>query len=153
MDDELQKLPTFYGHTVKFAIGDYYNDGHGLYKAFIVRCTHPVEYLEELRVRCKKELNIDIQELVSEYQDCSLKPREIDALVKAGIDIGFVEYDIERRDEAKFGGGVEYYAQSCNGLLRLWLDCLNLVDPTVDFEIIFDDIPVVTGPGYGLFFS
>lgn len=143
METDEQELKKY---TIKFVLGDWSHDGHGLYETHFVVSTKPIEHLEKLHQHCKKLFNIDIDSWFENYESRKLTDEQVDALVKAGIDIEFKDYCLVRDD------GV-YYVEDNVGVLNLWLDCLNLVDKSVDFTVLEDNLPTMTGPGYGLFWS
>jgi hypothetical protein len=150
-------------YLVKFVLGDWSNDGHGRYDETVVKSTKPVEYLRELHFKCIEELGIDPGKWAKEYENNFIPDDQIEALVKAGIDVGFIDYSLYRHEEGEYEG--QYAVEDPKGIVNLWLDCLNLIDKDVDFQVIKDTIPTMhfygfdskkrhlNTPGYGLFFG
>ena len=152
-----------YPHKIKFVLGDWSDDGHGKAETYLVACTHEVEYLRELHYKLE-ELGIDPGSWASDYESNLIPEDQIDALVKAGIDVAFSEYCLYR-DEGDSPSQTEgsYYCENIDGLLNMWLDCLNLIDKDVHFQVVTDNVPTMhfygrdkqgrhlRVPGYGMF--
>jgi hypothetical protein len=148
-------------YPVKFVLGDWSSDGHGISDTTVVKSTEPVEYLRELHFKCVEEFGIDPGKWAADYQYPFIPDDQIDALVKAGIDVAYQDYSLYRHEEGEYEG--QYSVEDLKGLVNLWLDCLNLVDESVDFQVVEDSIPTmhfygfdekkrhINVPGYGLF--
>lgn len=162
MDDGQKAIPAL--HKIKFVLGDWSGDGHGKYEEYMVLSSKSVEELRELHFAAVK-LGIDPGEWASSYDEIDIPDEQIEALVKAGIDIGYVQYGIYREEVKGVPEYAVYYAEEVEGLLNLWLDVLKLLDETksLTLEVVKDNVPTMhfygldeqgrhlDVPGYGMF--
>ena len=123
----------------KVAVGDTWNDGHGMYENVMVEASD-IEKFEEAFSDLRLMENIDFQKICGDYEENRIREEDsekictllgVDNLDEFGDDGHFCEYDF----------------------VELICACVNAMDHGLNARVIPDEVPVVKIGiiGYGLF--
>lgn len=142
-------------YQIKFTLGDYSRDGHGMSDDYIVESNKPVEHLRELHFSCIKTLDFDIGDMCREYGENQLAESIFDILKEHKILDDECLYYLETND---------FVIEDPDELLGIWLSVLIYLDPTLTLLVKTpDEIPSMhfygydekkrhlNNPGYGLY--
>lgn len=142
-------------YQIKFTLGDYSRDGHGMSDDYIVESNKPVEHLCELHLSCIKTLGFDIGDMCREYGENQLAESIFDILKEHKILEDECLYYLETND---------FVIEDPDELLGIWLSVLIYLDPTLTLLVKTpDEIPSMhfygydekkrhlNNPGYGLY--
>lgn len=142
-------------NLIKFTLGDYSNDGHGMYDDYIIESNKTVEELRELHFSCIETLGFDIGDMCRDYGDREL-PRYIFDILK--------EEKILNDEECFVLETNELCIEDPDELVAIWLDILLHLDKTLTLKVKdSDEIPSMhfygydskkrhlNNPGYGLY--
>lgn len=109
-------------------IGDWSCDGHGRSEDFIISSSAPVEAVREAHYNIKNTTGIDIESICSEYEEDEIDEETVATLK----DMGF-----EFENSTGMGDGIVNVPE----MARLWIFLLKKADPTLEMEIVKNDIP------------
>ena len=143
-------------YDIKFTLGDYSRDGHGMFDDYIVESNKPVEHLRELHFSCIETLGFDIGDMCRDYEDNQLDESIFDILREHNILDDESLYLLQTN---------EYNIEDPDELLGIWLSVLIHLDPSLTLLVKTpDEIPSMhfygydekrrhlNNPGYGLYY-
>lgn len=143
-------------YDIKFTLGDYSRDGHGMFDDYIVESNKPVEHLRELHFSCIETLGFDIGDMCRDYEDNQLDESIFDILREHNILDDESLYLLQTN---------EYTIGDPDELLGIWLSVLIHLDPSLTLLVKTpDEIPSMhfygydekrrhlNNPGYGLYY-
>ncbi len=128
---------------VKFPIGDWSNDGHGLCDYFCASTEASIDEVRQAHFDCIDVFGFDIGDICSEWGD-----RNIDPSIETKIRAIFPNFSFDGTPK---------------NLFNLWIDILNHVNPFLFLrEVVDKSVPIhhcgfddkgrhLKTPGYGLF--
>jgi hypothetical protein len=156
-------------YKVKFPIGDWSRDGHGMCDWFIVNSNKPVEELREAHFSFRGKAGFDIGDLCHEYEDSIIGVVETKFLkdnklvYDKDMELEYLDEQLDPLEKADdFEGAKALCIFDPETLLKIWINCLMYSDPNLKLEIVTDDIPHINQygfdkknrhlktPGYGL---
>lgn len=115
-------------YKFRIIIGDWSEDGHGRSEDFIVSSNLPVEIAREAHYRIKDVTGVDIENICSEYEEDEIDEETVDVLKGMGFQF---------ENSSGIGDGIV----SVSDMARLWVFLLQKADPSLNLEIVDDDIP------------
>jgi hypothetical protein len=136
-------------YRFKLHIGDWSDDGHGKQEVFIINSNKPVLKARLAFIKAQRKVGINIKDLCSEYEQCTIKPE----IMKKLKELGFDDKDFENKSEEDGTAwpGVE-------GFLSLVLWYIQQGDPTIKLtrgkeklESFHNGRQNIGHLGYGLF--
>lgn len=160
-------------NLIRFTLGSIYGSGHGKKEVYIVKSNLDGNHLSALHQVIKTELGFEIDELVGEYEECSLKPSIVETLHSLSLlpeelkeelfenseDLKIKDFSFTKEKVAELYSEMDYlYFETIDNIfvLNLWLSILKFLDPSFEYEILGDDVIYnlnsnINPPGYGLF--
>ena len=142
-------------YDIKFTLGDYSRDGHGMSDDYIVESNKSVEHLRELHFSCINELGFDIGDMCRDYGENQLSESIFDILKENKILDDESLYLLEFND---------FVITDPDELLGIWLSILIYLDSSLTLLVKTpDEIPSMhfygydekkrhlNNPGYGLY--
>lgn len=142
-------------NLIKFTLGDYSNDGHGMYDDYVIESNKPIEHLRELHFSCIEKLGFDIGDMCREYGERELSQHIFDILKEQKILNDEEAYQLETN---------EFIIEDPDELVGIWLAILLHLDNTLTLRVKdSDEIPSMhfygydekrrhlNNPGYGLY--
>lgn len=136
-------------YKFRMTIGDRSNDGHGLYKDFIIESNVPARAVRKAHFSMEDKLGFKIENICSNYEDNTIDSETTKAIEKLGYE--FKDFDDDE---------VYMYPEE---MIRLWIFLLKKIDTSLELKIVDDEIPYfdscesgedgghVGQVGYGLF--
>ena len=137
-------------YQFRLTIGDWSGDGHGKSEDFVVSSNAPVEKVREAHYKIEDTTGVDIENICSDYGEDEIDEETVEVLK----DMGF-----QFRNSTGMGDGIVNVTE----MAQLWIFLLQKADPTLELELVQDDIPRlqfygfdelkrhIGGVGYGLF--
>lgn len=142
-------------YRFNLALGDYYGEGHGLYKEYLAVADKPIEDVREAHAKIMAKTGIDLSGFASEYKDTRLPDEVHQRLLDLGYEFGVELY----KDDVGYHLLEDGTMCDCpEELARIWIFLLNQVDPELHCVLEHeDDLPALfaepgkSSIGYGLF--
>lgn len=131
---------------IKFVIGDWSGDGHCQKDTYILEIQHDgsmeiKKRLQENEYKIANEYNIHLTFWFADYEDNIIYKDDVEKLDKLKID--YNKNDLNENGELNVYG--------TNSFLNIWIQLMNLVDPTLTIKKANIDCFYSRCSGYGLF--
>lgn len=138
-------------------IGDWSNDGHGMYDVYKIESNKPIQDVFDTHFMINDKTGINLDEVCREYGNPYLKEHVAKRLVELGFFGSLIDGEASDSYTIDEDGDYKMYSY---GLAKLWIFLLRLADLELKLTIVPDDLPVLRGwnngrfvefSGYGVF--
>jgi hypothetical protein len=156
-------------HRIRFPVGDWSGDGHGICDWFIVNSNKPVEELREAHFSFHQKTGFDIGDFCRNYSDTILGVPETKFLKDNNLvndkamELEYLDESLDPLEKAdNFKDAKALCVYDSETLLQIWINCLMFADPELKLEIVQENLHSINyygfdekqrhlkTPGYGL---